>query len=83
MSDDRYKGGSTVESRWGCGAAALVGIPVFAFLFLAEVLGDCAPDTACKKGFLSQVALPTLVVSVVVGLVVYWAIRAARRNSRD
>lgn len=83
MSDERYKGGGTSEGQWGCGAAALVGVPVFAFLLIGDALGDCAPDTACKKGFLSQVALPSLIVSVVVGLVVYWAIRAARRNGRD
>ena len=79
----RIKGGATVEGRWGCIASALVGVPVFVFLLLADALGDCAPDTACKKGFLTQVLLPTAVIAIGVGLLVRWAVKAAKRNNPD
>lgn len=83
MSDGGYKGGATVEGRWGCIASAILGVPVFMFLLLADALGDCAPDTACKKGFLTQVLLPTAIVAIGVGLLVRWAVKAAKRNNPD
>lgn len=83
MSDGGYKGGATVEGRWGCIASAVLGVPVFIFLLLADALGDCAPDTACKKGFLTQVLLPTAVIAIGVGLLVRWAVKAAKRNNTD
>ena len=83
MSDGGYKGGATVEGRWGCIASAILGVPVFIFLLLADALGDCAPDTACKKGFLTQVLLPTAIVTIGVGLLVRCVVKAAKRNNPD
>lgn len=83
MSGDGYKGGATVEGRWGCIASAILGVPVFMFLLLADALGDCAPDTACKKGFLTQVLLPTAVLAIGVGLLVRWAVKTAKRHNPD
>lgn len=78
MSEGGYKGGSTAEGRWGCIASAVLGVPVFLFLLLANTLGDCVPDTACKKAFLTQVLLPSVVIALGVGLIVRWAIKAIR-----
>lgn len=83
MSEDGYKGGTTVEGRWGCIASAILGIPVFVFLLLVDALGDCVPDMTCKKGFLTQVLLPTAVVAIAAGLLVRWALKTARRNKPD
>lgn len=83
MSEGGYNGGTTVEGRWGCIASALLGVPVFMFLLLVDALGDCAPDTACKKGFLTQVLLPATVIAIGVGLLVRWAIKTARQNNPD
>lgn len=83
MSDGGYKGGATVEGRWGCIASAILGVPVFMFLLIADALGDCAPDTACKKGFLTQVVLPTAIVAISVGLLVRWAVKTSKRNDPD
>jgi len=83
MRDGGYKGGTTVEGRWGCIASAVLGVPVFMFLLLANTLGDCLPDIACKKGFLTQVLLPTAVIAIGVGLLVRWAVKAATRNNPD
>ena len=83
MSEGGYKGGATVEGRLGCIASAVLGVPVFMFLLLVDALGDCAPDTACKKGFLTQVLLPTAVSAIGVGLLVRWVVKAARRNNPD
>ncbi len=83
MSEGGYKGGTTVEGRWGCIAAAALGVPIFMFLTLVETLGDCAPDIACKKGFLTQVLMPTAAIAIGVGLFVRWAVKTARRNKPD
>ena len=83
MSEGGYKGGLTVEGRWGCIASAILGVPVFMFLLLADALGDCAPDTACKKGFFAQVLLPTALIAIGVGFLVRWAVRTGRRNKPD
>ncbi|NML07460.1 hypothetical protein [Sphingomonas sp. G-3-2-10] len=81
MGEGGYNGGLTVEGRWGCIAAASLGVPAFMFLLLADALGDCAPGTACKKGFLTQVALPSATIAIGAGLLVYWAIKIARRKN--
>lgn len=83
MTDGGYKGGATVEGRWGCIASAVLGVPVFMFLLLVDALVDCVPDTACKKGFLTQVLLPSAVIAIGVGLLVRWAVKTARRNNPD
>ena len=79
ISGGGYKGGPTVEGRWGCVASAVVGVPVFVFLLLADALGDCMPDNACNKGFLIQVLLPSVVVAIAVGLLIRWAVKAIRK----
>lgn len=83
MSDSGYKGGATVEGRWACIASAVLGVPVFMFLLIVDALGDCVPDTACKKGFLTQVLLPSAVIAISVGLLVRWAVKTAKRNNPD
>jgi len=83
MSDGGYNGGATPEGRWGCVASAVLGVPVFMFLLIVDALGDCVPDTACKKGFLTQVLLHSAVIAVGVGLLVCWAVKTARRNNPD
>lgn len=66
--------------KWGCLSAALLGIPMFAFLLLVDALGDCAPEVACRKGFLQYVLLPSAVIAAIVGLTSYWL--AKRRYSK-
>jgi hypothetical protein len=71
----------TVAERWGCIAAIILGVPVFIFLLAMDIFGDCAPNTACNKGFLTQVLVPSAVIAVGIGLLVRWAIKMAwRRN---
>jgi hypothetical protein len=74
MSDGRYKGGGTRGGRWGCGLAALFGIPVFMFATLVASLGDCMPDVECHPGFWLEVALPTFVVAAPIGFGVRWLV---------
>lgn len=83
MSDGGCEGGATVEGRWGCIASAILGMPVFMVLLFADALGDCAPDTACKKGSITQVLLPTAIVGIGVGLLVHRAVKAAKRKEPD
>ena len=82
MTEGGYKGGSTVEGRWGCIASAVLGIPAFMFLLIVDTLGDCVPDTLCDKYFFTQVLLPSFLIAVGIGLLVRWAVKAARKNSR-
>jgi len=83
MTEDGYDGGPMVEGGWGCIAAALLGVPIFILLLLVDALGDCVPDTACKKGFLTQVLLPAALISIGVGLLVRWVVKTARQNHPD
>lgn len=61
----------------------MVGAPLFWFLILVDALGDCVPDTDCRKGFLRYVALPTLVVILIVGFGVRAAINRFRRTTAN
>ncbi|PHQ64318.1 MAG: hypothetical protein COC10_01565 [Sphingobium sp.] len=83
MSEGDYRGGSTVGGRWGCIASVILGVPVFLFLLIVDAMGDCVPDTACRKGFLTQVLLPSMIVALCVGLLVRWAVGAARDADRQ
>ena len=81
MDHEGYTGRST-EERWGCIASTLIGTPIFLFLLVADAIGDCAPGTSCQKGFLTQVLLPSFTIAALVGLMVWWAIKVARRRGR-
>lgn len=83
MSDSEYRGGTTAGSKWGCAVAALLGAPLFFFLVLVEALGDCVPDTDCKKGFLAFVLVPTVVVSGALFLIVRAIVNRVRRSRDD
>jgi hypothetical protein len=81
MSDNGYQGPGRGE-RWGCAIAAVIGIPAFIFLLLLDALGDCAPDTACSKGFLTNVLLPSVAVPLGTFLIVRGAFNNGRLNRR-
>jgi len=83
MTEGKYTGGTTVAGRWGCIAAALLGVPIFLLLLVADALGDCAPGTTCQKGFVTQVLLPSAAIAICVGLLVRWAVKTAKDNSPD
>lgn len=83
VSDNGYQGSTTAGSKWSCIAAALIGTPVFFVLLIVDALGDCVPDTDCKKGLLLFVALPTLVVVAVLFFVVRLLVNKARQGSSD
>jgi hypothetical protein len=72
VSDSEYRGGTTAGSKWGGIVVALICAPLFFFLMIADALGDCAPDTNCKKGFLLVVAAPTAIV----GLMLFFIVRS-------
>lgn len=59
MDEDEYEGDSSPARVCGCFSSAVIGVPVFLFLFLADALGDCVPDLPCKKSFFSEVLLPS------------------------
>ncbi len=82
MTDERYDGLSLGE-RWGCGISALLGSAAFIFLMALDALGDCAPDTGCTKGFLTNVLLPSLAITAIAFFGVRWAVNAyANRADR-
>jgi hypothetical protein len=58
--DGRYNGPAAPE-KWGCAAAAVVGVPLFLFLLLSDALGDCEPSPTCHHGFMRMVLAPSVV----------------------
>lgn len=79
--DHGYKSGTSAASKWGCFTSAFVAVPLFAFLLIGDALGHCVPDTPCKRGFFSQVLVPTLAVALVVGFAVWAAVKSSNRNN--
>jgi len=67
-------------TKSGCGAAAIVGVPTFAFLLLMDALGDCEPGTACRKGFLLMVLLPSVLIAGAIGLLVRFLVNRPARE---
>ena len=70
MADEKYDGRMSRSDRCAVAASAIVGLPLFAALLLVDALADCAPDTACRKGFLLVVLVPSLAIAIAVGLLV-------------
>ena len=81
MSDGKYQGGTTAGSKWGCAVAAVIGVPLLYFLTLVDALGDCVPDSNCKKGFLPFIVAPTVVVAAVLFFVVRLVMNKMRRSA--
>jgi len=71
MAGESYDGQMSRAAKWGVLAAAVVGLPTFAFLLMLDALGDCAPATACHKGFLLMVLAPTVAIASGVGLLAW------------
>lgn len=81
MAGEIHEGDVSRATKWGCAAAAIVGLPLFAFLLAMDALGDCEPGTACRKGFLLMVLAPSVLIAGAVGLFVWFiANRSARRR---
>ena len=80
MSDHEYRGGPDPAGMWGCAVAALIGVPIAAYLIFVDALGDCASDTDCHKGFWSNVGLPAAAVFAVLFLTVRWAAKSLRSD---
>jgi len=80
MDDEGYQGGLSRSSRWGCAAAVFVAGPLGLFLLIADALGDCIPEHPCSKGFLLNVALPTIIAAVVTGFSVRAVVDWWERN---
>lgn len=80
MVGDGYRGGPTRNAKVGCLAGSLIGIPTGLFLLLVDALGDCAPDSPCRKGFLLHVLVPSSGIAVVVGVVAWWIAKTYWRN---
>jgi fructose-specific phosphotransferase system IIC component len=68
VSEQNFSGGLSRADKWGCATAFIVGLIVFAPLVFVDALGDCPPDTPCRKGFLLMVFLPSLVAAICAGL---------------
>lgn len=75
MGDNLKDSGGRHARRMGCAAAAVFGLPVFIFLLLNDALGDCAPDTICRKGFLPMVLIPSVVIASIMGLTVGFLVK--------
>lgn len=80
MDDGGYKSFRATEGSCGCLTAAFVGAAVLIPLVLVDALGDCAPDTSCKKGFLGQVLFPSVAIAAVAGLLVWLVVRTIRKR---
>jgi len=80
MAGDSYDGGLSRANKWGLVGAAIVGLPLFAFLLLMDALGDCEPGTGCRKGFLLMVLAPTFIAASAVGLTVRLLVKRSSDN---
>lgn len=77
MASQNYEGLNAGE-RWGCGVSGLLGSVCFIFLLGVDALGDCAPDPSCRKGFWTNVLLPTVVMMTLA----FFAVRALVNGRR-
>jgi hypothetical protein len=67
MANGGYKGEGTPGGFWGCALAALAGVPLIGFSFLASALGDCGPDVHCNHGLIWWLFVPSILIAMFVG----------------
>lgn len=65
--DQGYQSGGTTGGKWGCGMAALVGLPLLGFVILLSALGDCVPDAPCHHDLDWLLIVAALAVAAVFG----------------
>lgn len=83
VNDNRYRGGTSVGSKLGCGVAAIVTLPIFFIFMVADALGDCMPDVECKKGFIPFVLAPSAAIGFGLFFGVRFVVNRLRRSDRD
>ncbi|MCT8002390.1 hypothetical protein ACQKJZ_06490 [Sphingomonas sp. NPDC019816] len=64
---DGYRSGGTPGGKWGCGIAALVGLPLLGCVILLSALGDCVPEAPCRHDLDWLLVAAALAVAAVVG----------------
>lgn len=77
MVRDRYQALNRGE-RWGCGLAALVGIPTLFVLFSVAALGDCSSECSWGQDPFFNVLLPFVAITGLIFLAVRWAVNRGR-----
>jgi len=82
LSNAGYQSGITSGGKWGCAAAVLLSLPFFLFLLIGDALGDCIPEEPCQKGFVVNVALPTVIFASAIGFGVRAIVNRFARDSR-
>lgn len=83
VSDNKYRGGTTEGSKWGCGIAAVVTTPLFFIFMIADALGDCVPNVECKKSFAQFVLLPSVVIALGLFFAVRFVVNRFGRSDRE
>lgn len=63
-----YQSGGTLGGKWGCGLAALVGMPMLGFVVIMGALGDCVPDAPCQHDLDWRLILGALAIAALVGV---------------
>jgi hypothetical protein len=63
-----YRDGTTLGGKVGCGAAAIVGVPLIGIVFIISSLGDCVPDLECHRGLDWSLFGGALAIAAAVGL---------------
>lgn len=62
-----YRGGPTLGGKIGCAAAAIVGVPLIGIVFIISSLGDCVPDSECRRGLDWPLLAGALAIAAAVG----------------
>lgn len=62
-----YQSGGTLGGKWGCGLAALVGLPLVGFVILLSALGDCVPGDPCHHNLDWLLIAAALAIAALVG----------------
>jgi hypothetical protein len=81
-TNGRYDPGPSLGAKWGCAAAALVGIPLFSITILISALGDCVPDTPCNHKLIWWLIVPAIIIATGVGvrMLINWIMRRKRTD---
>jgi hypothetical protein len=81
--DKGYQSGGTPGGKWGCGVAALTGVPLLGFVILLSALGDCIPDAPCHHDLDWLLMAAALAIAAVAGFGSRALINAIIRRRRN
>ena len=78
-----YRGTGSIGGKLGCAFSALVGLPLLVGAVLANILGDCLPQTQCDRSLDWGLIGGAMAIAAAIGFASRYLVNAVARWLRS